>query len=295
MCVNATDTARRRYGWGMQHHRAAYQKSRAGFATPTPPGFFAAEAAGLRWLGAALDGPRVAQVLDVRADHIDLEYIQPVHPVGEAAYEFGQRLANLHNAGAAAWGALPPALWPDVEAPPEGHGYFGPLDSALDMLGGHWLDWASFYAEARLMPIYRQGFERGVFTHTDAVLFDDVRRRLPELAGAALDEAPSRLHGDLWSGNLMWTFNPESHLCEAVLIDPAAHGGHREFDLAMLTLFGAPHLAEIMEGYQSVQALSEGWQGRVRLHQLYPIAAHAVLFGGSYIDQTRAILREYAK
>lgn len=274
-------------------HPHVYQKSRAGFATPTPPGFFAAEAAGLHWLDAALDGPRVVQVFNEGPDHIDLEFLPSVHPVADAALEFGKKLANMHNAGASAWGSLPPGLNADGDNPNQDHGYFGPLDSPLPMVGGHWLDWASFYSEARLVPIYRQGLSRGVFTPADAVLFDEVRRRLLELAGPSLDEAPSRLHGDLWSGNLMWTYNHD-HLCEAVLIDPAAHGGHRETDLAMLALFGTPYLAEIMRGYQSVTELSPGWESRVKLHQLYPVAAHAVLFGGHYLDETREILRHYA-
>lgn len=269
-----------------------YQKSRAGFATPTPPGFFAAEAAGLHWLAAAIGGPRVVEVYDEGPDHIDLEFLPSVHPVEEAALDFGKKLAHLHNAGASAWGTLPPGMNADGDNPKQDHGYFGPLDSPLPMVGGHWLDWASFYSEARLVPIYRQGLARGVFTPADAVLFDEVRRRLPELAGPSLDDSPSRLHGDLWSGNVLWTYNKD-HLCEAVLIDPAAHGGHRETDLAMLALFGTPYLAEILEGYQSVQPLAEGWQERVKLHQLYPVAAHAVLFGGPYLEQTRDILRHY--
>jgi fructosamine-3-kinase len=75
-----------------------------------------------------------------------------------------------------------------------------------------------------------------------------------------------------------------------VLIDPAAHAGHREADLAMLTLFGAPHLEEIFAGYEDASPLADGWRGRLELHQLYPLAVHAVLFGGGYVSQTRASL-----
>ncbi|WP_019699284.1 fructosamine kinase family protein, partial [Mycobacterium avium] len=99
------------------------------------------------------------------------------------------------------------------------------------------------------------------------------------------DDGPARLHGDLWSGNVMWT--PDG----VVLIDPAAHGGHRETDLAMLALFGCPHYDAVLAGYQQVRALKPGWRNRIGLHQLYPLLAHVVLFGGGYAGQTDAAAR----
>jgi fructosamine-3-kinase len=66
------------------------------------------------------------------------------------------------------------------------------------------------------------------------------------------------------------------------VIDPAAHGGHRETDLAMLALFGMPHLARVLDAYDETAPLGEGWQDRVRLHQLFPLLVHACLFGGGY-------------
>jgi fructosamine-3-kinase len=95
------------------------------------------------------------------------------------------------------------------------------------------------------------------------------------------DDAPARLHGDLWGGNVMWT--PDG----AVLIDPAAHGGHRENDLAMLALFGCPHYADIIAGYQSVHPLQPDWRARIGLHQLFALLAHVVLFGGGHALRTQ--------
>ena len=76
-----------------------------------------------------------------------------------------------------------------------------------------------------------------------------------------------------------------------VLIDPAAQGGHRETDLAMLALFGCPHLDAVYDGYQSEQPLRAGWRDRVALHQLFPLLAHVALFGAGYAAQTRAAAR----
>ena len=104
-----------------------------------------------------------------------------------------------------------------------------------------------------------------------------------ELAGP--DEPPARLHGDLWSGNVHAGADGR-----AWLLDPAAHGGHRETDLAMLALFGWPNLERLLAGYTDVAPLAPGWQQRVALHQLFPLV-HAVLFGGSYGVRAAAAAR----
>jgi fructosamine-3-kinase len=253
----------------------AFRKSRA----HAPPGFFATEAAGLRWL-AVPGGPRVARVLDVGAGHLDLERIGNARPTPDAARDLGRRLAVLHGAGADGFGVLPPGA---------DRGWFGPLEDPLPLAAGRWGDWPAFYARARVMPVVAQGRERGVLTAQDAAAAERVCGRLGVLAGPAAREGPARVHGDLWSGNVLWAPGPAGS-AEAVLIDPAAHGGHRESDLAMLALFGAPHLEEIVAGYDEASPLAPGWRDRVRLHQLYPLAVHAVLFGGGYVTQTRHLM-----
>ena len=181
-----------------------------------------------------------------------------------------------HDAGATAYGAAPPG-WDD-------DGFFGPLAEPLPMTLGAWDSWGAFYAEARVRPMVRLARDRGVYDATAARLFDGLCERLVE-GGFDTDDRPARIHGDLWSGNVMWTEGG------GTLIDPAAHGGHRETDLALLALFGAPHLDEIRAGYQEVRPLAVGWQERVGVHQLHCLLVHAILFGGGYAERALVAAR----
>jgi fructosamine-3-kinase len=124
-------------------------------------------------------------------------------------------------------------------------------------------DWPTFFVERRLRPIVPKA------------LHAQLDRLGPKFGPP---EPPARVHGDLWWGNVA------SIGGEPVVIDPAVYGGHREVDLAMLELFGGlPD--RMIDAYEEVFPLAEGWRERIALHQLYPIAAHAVLFGGSYRAQ----------
>ncbi|OBB15352.1 fructosamine kinase [Mycobacteriaceae bacterium 1482268.1] len=235
-----------------------------------PPGFFELEAAGLRWLSVD-GGVPCARVVAFDEHSLTLVRLESVAPTRDAAREFGSRLAVTHDAGAEYFGSGPDG-W-------HGDGYFGPLAEPLPMsLWGH-RQWGAFYAEERLRPMANFAEWR---------LSDDAKQMVDAVIDRCRagdyddDDAPYRIHGDLWSGNVMWT--PSG----AVLIDPAAHGGHRETDLAMLALFGCPFLDEVLAGYQSARPLRQGWRQRVGLHQLYPLLAHVVLFGRGYVDQTAA-------
>jgi fructosamine-3-kinase len=227
-----------------------------------PSGFFSAEARGLQWLREADGGPPLPDVIDVDDTSITLTRINESAPTASCADEFGRALAAMHRAGAAGYGAD----WP---------GFIGPLP--MDNTRGE--PWPQWYAERRVLPFLRQAVDLGTATREDARAIERACERLPQT-----DAPPARIHGDLWSGNLLWGDDGRCWL-----IDPAAHGGHRETDLAMLALFGAPHLDRIVAAYDETWPLAEGWRERVGIHQLNPLLVHAVLFGGGYAARAAAI------
>ncbi|WP_433022861.1 fructosamine kinase family protein [Kribbella sp. CA-294648] len=235
-----------------------------------PPGFFEVEAAGLRWLSVPGGAP-VVQPMDVSPGQLVLPRLTTTDPTPEAAEDFGHRLAVTHAAGAAYFG-VPPDGW-------TGDGYIGnaPLPHPPEPVES----WAEFYVTYRVQPYLRIAYDSGAIS--DLSPFERVCNKITDDA----PESPSRIHGDLWSGNVVWTG------LGAHLIDPAAHGGHRETDLAMLALFGLPHLERVLAAYDEAHPLAAGWRERVGLHQLHPLLVHVVLFGGSYIDQAVAIAKRY--
>jgi fructosamine-3-kinase len=248
-------------------HKAVLQDGRAVFvkAAEGQDGVFAAEAAGLRWLAEADDAP-VPEVLAIDDNMLVLPWLPSTDATPRAAERLGRELARLHAHGASSYGAP----WP---------GYIAelPLDNT------HADSWPKWYAERRLLPFLRAC---DALSPDDVKLIEQVISNIDDLAGPA--EPPSRIHGDLWSGNVLWSGD------RGWLIDPAAHGGHRETDLAMLALFGAPHLDRIIAAYEEVAPLAEGWRERVPLHQLHPLLVHVALYGTSYrsrtIDAARAAL-----
>ncbi len=165
-------------------------------------------------------------------------------------------LATMHRAGAPCFGSLP--------AP--GRFFVGRCELKSPEADG----WNEYYLQHRCLPLARRvGLEREVAR---------VRVEAPI-------EPPARLHGDLWTGNVL----ADRH-GRAWLIDPAAYGGHREVDLAMLDLFGAVP-ARTIAAYEEVAPLADGWRARIGLWQLFPLLVHADLFGGGYVTRSRELAR----
>jgi len=246
--------------------RAFGKVAAAGQAAPAEvAAAFAAEASSLRWLAEA-DAAPVPEVLAVTESALVISMIPPGHATPSAAFRFGTELARLHASGAEAFGAR----W---------RGFIASLPLDNTPAPG----WPQWYASRRLLPYLRMAVDSGALRPEDGRLVEAVMDRIDSLAGPA--EPPSRIHGDCWAGNVLWSGD------RGWLIDPAAHGGHRETDLAMLALFGAPDLDRIVAGYNDTVPLAAGWRSRVPLHQLHPLLVHACLFGASYREGVRSAAR----
>jgi fructosamine-3-kinase len=215
------------------------------------------EAAGLRRIGAVAGAPPVPAV--VMAEDGLLVTTAVEEGARSPAHEvgLGRSLAALHGAPWAEWGG--------------GSSFIGdcPVDPSPMP------DAASFYGERLTGLAARCGLERPVRA---------VAARLPGLLPPG---GPSLVHGDLWWGNVLFGADGRSWV-----IDPSVHGGHGEEDLAMLALFG-PVPARLLDAYQEVQPLPDGWRERVALFQLSPLLVHAVLFGGGYRARAEAIARRF--
>lgn len=231
-----------------------------------PADLFTKEAEGLAWLAEAC-ALRTPRVLAVSSDALALEWVDAAPPAADYEEALGRGLAMLHRAGSERFGLLH-------------DNYIGSIPQSNEPAS----DWAAFYRVRRLEPLFRRASPR--FDARARGAFDRLLSRLPELVGR--DEPPARLHGDLWSGNVIC-----DERGQPVLIDPAVYGGHREMDLAMMRLFGR-FSARSLAAYEEVLPPSDGHEGRVALHQLYPLLVHVCLFGAGYVPSVLRVLDAYA-
>ncbi len=231
-----------------------------------------AEAAGLEWLREASE--QVVAVISVSNHSITTSRVNVVRPTMPAAYQAGEELAKIHLAGAEAFGCPPPS-W-------DGPNFIGTQQQTCIPE----LQWAKFYIEQRVAPFVRAAVDRGNIT-SGLNLIEQAMNCVLEHDWPEVE--PARIHGDLWAGNLI--YGQVAGQVRPFFIDPAAHGGHPETDLAMLALFNAPYLVDIYTGYQSVNRLAADWQSFIPVHQLHPLAVHAVTHGPGYGHELVAVSR----
>ena len=255
-------------------HKATLADGRVVFIKSHPgcdPRLFPAEARGLEWLAAAGALRIPAVIAHSSAESADaflaLEYLEPGRRRRDYDERLGRGLAALHRAGAPSFGL-------------DHANFLGTLEQENTEASA----WAPFYVERRLEPQLRRAVDSGVAPRELTSRFAALFANIENLAGPL--EAPARLHGDLWSGNLH-----VDAAGEPTLLDPAVYGGHREIDLAMLRLFGSPS-PRVFAAYEEVFPLAPKSAERVPLYQLYPLLAHLNLFGRSYLAAIDAALIE---
>ena len=235
-----------------------------------PSGMFPAEARGLGFLAEA-KALRVPNVLGVSSDAVPFLALELVY-AGTRARGFdemlGRGLAALHRYGTPGFGL-------------DHDNYIGSLPQSNRL----WPSWAEFYEKERLLPQLERAVAEDRASAGMRRGFERLFTRLVDLLGP--EEPPSRLHGDLWGGNL----HTDEHGVPC-LIDPAVYGGHREMDLAMMRLFGG-FGERVFSAYDEAFPLAPGASERVPLYQLYPLMVHVNLFGGGYAASVERILAKY--
>ena len=233
-------------------------------------GMFEAEAQGLRELASA-EVIRVPRVLAVGDDALVLERIQPAAEKPGFFESFGRAFSRMHQHRGAAHGFSSDNFigsTPQVNTPLEAPG------------------WPEFFLQQRLRFQVRLTVNNG-FGDELGSLLDRAEDKITGLLGEFV-EAPSLLHGDLWSGNFM--VDEQGGAC---LIDPAVYYGHREADLAMTRLFGG-FPADFYGAYEELTPLAPGHRQRLPVYQLYHLLNHLNLFGKAYFAQCRQILGSLA-
>ncbi|MDB5109721.1 MAG: fructosamine kinase [Mucilaginibacter sp.] len=198
-----------------------------------------------------------------------LEWINSRRPTPKGSAMLGEQLAQMHHTTSLGFGFT-------------ADNYMGSLPQS----NRHHNKWSDFFIEERLLPMVRLAINRQLLNQADLKNFEQLYKNLPGLFN---EEVPALIHGDLWSGNYLTDENEKPYL-----IDPAVSYGHREFDIAMTTLFRG-FSNEFYQAYNQVFPLAKGWEQRVDLWNLYPLLVHLNLFGAGYLGQVRDCLNQFIK
>ncbi|WP_103867378.1 fructosamine kinase family protein [Aquimarina sp. I32.4] len=176
---------------------------------------------------------------------------------------FGEKLALLHQQKQSCFGF-------------ENDNYIGSLFQQNQLCDSPY----KFYTTQRLQPQFELAQQKGYVFSELNVFYKNIEDEIP-------NEQPSLIHGDLWSGNFM--IDKKGTPC---LIDPAVSYAPREMDIAMMHLFGGFD-SQLFDVYDEIFPFIDGWKNRLSLWQLYYLLVHLNLFGDSYYNQVKTIVKSY--
>jgi len=196
-----------------------------------------------------------------------LEWIESIQSTPDASKLLGKQLAAMHRNTADQFGF-------DTD------NYMGSIPQSNRKHD----TWSVFFINERLQPMVKIACDKNLLNKLDTQNFDELYNKL---SGLFDEEPPALIHGDLWCGNYLI-----SNRNKPYLIDPAVSYGHREFDIAMTTLFGG-FSPDFYKAYQESFPLAQGWQHRVDLWNLYPLLLHLNLFGTGYLSRVKNSLSMY--
>ncbi len=195
-----------------------------------------------------------------------MEYIEHLEDVSNPE-DFAQKLVKLHQNTSDKFGLD-----------------FDNFIGSLPQYNAFKDNWTDFYIENRLQFQINIARQKRLIPDEMIHRFEYLYNKFP---GLLPQETPSFLHGDLWNGNYFFDLQGK-----ATVFDPAIYYGHREVDLAMMSLFGGfdPKIYEI---YNELFPLEAGWKERLKIYQLYPLLVHLNLFGESYLVSINQILADF--
>ncbi len=232
-----------------------------------PPDMFRREAEGLAALATAPGGPHVPAAWLTDEQFLLVEYLLPAPRAANYWPELGRRLALLHAKTQGNFGF-------------DHDNYLGTTPQP----NGWQANGYAFYAERRILFQAIRAHNRGLLSTADQRRTERLASKLPTLVPP---QPASLIHGDLWLGNIIP--GPDGQAC---LIDPAAHYGWAEAELAMTALFGRPPDV-FYAAYSAERPLAPGYQERFDLYNLYHLLNHLNLFGASFHANVAAILARY--